>query len=317
MAGNASESEKYLKHCLTVDPLSQETRFFNAYFNYMVENYADALAELSEILAENPHNVPAHSVSCYCLLKQGHFEEALHFFEKVPKESTVEEDKLGIQTLAHIHLNNKEQTKAFVEELEKRAKTIEGFRADSFLLFVYAALNQLEKVYDWVEGAIQKKSPLLLIQLNDPLLGKVKQEKRYGVYLAEVYVMPKPLKESSTKMLLEPDQIEDFSHRLQQFMQEEKPYLDPDLSLKLLASHMNIHPNKLSWLINHQFQKNFNQYINSFRIETFKALAARPENKQYSILGLAFESGFNSKTVFNTYFKKETGCSPKAWLQDL
>jgi AraC-like DNA-binding protein len=89
----------------------------------------------------------------------------------------------------------------------------------------------------------------------------------------------------------------------------------PNLSLRALAEQVEIHPNKLSWLLNEKLGKNFNEFINFYRIEYFKKLALNSENSHISLIGLAYESGFNSKTVFNTYFKKETGMTPKEYLK--
>jgi len=69
----------------------------------------------------------------------------------------------------------------------------------------------------------------------------------------------------------------------------------------------------LSWLPNEQTGKNFNTLISHYRTEYFKTLAVDPDNSHISIIGLAYESGFNSKTVFNTFFKKETGMTPKEY----
>ena len=80
---------------------------------------------------------------------------------------------------------------------------------------------------------------------------------------------------------------------------------------------LNLSPNVLSWVINDGFEKNFNEFVNQYRLEYFKKLLIDPENQHISILGLAYESGFNSKTVFNTFFKKVEGMTPKAYQKSL
>jgi len=82
-----------------------------------------------------------------------------------------------------------------------------------------------------------------------------------------------------------------------------------------LAGELDIHANQLSWLLNDGFGKNFNEFINHYRIDTFMRLAKLPENANLTIMSIAYECGFNSKTVFNTYFKKETGLTPKQFLK--
>ena len=96
---------------------------------------------------------------------------------------------------------------------------------------------------------------------------------------------------------------------------EEKCYLQESLGLKDLAEKIRLHPNKLSWLLNERIGKNFYNFVNGYRLEEFQRRAVDPENQNLSLLGLAYDSGFNSKSVFNDYFKKATGLTPKAWLR--
>ena len=98
-------------------------------------------------------------------------------------------------------------------------------------------------------------------------------------------------------------------------LSENKPYLDPELTLRALAEQIGLQANQLSWLINDQLDKNFNDLINSYRIEHFKSLTKDPSNSDITILGLAYDSGFNSKTTFNTSFKKETGQTPRQFMK--
>ena len=98
-------------------------------------------------------------------------------------------------------------------------------------------------------------------------------------------------------------------------MLEEEPYLDPNLTLRTLAEMMKIPSNHLSQLLNEGYGKNFADFVNTFRLETFKAKVADASQRHLTILALAYDSGFNSKTVFNTYFKKETGMTPKQFLK--
>ena len=99
------------------------------------------------------------------------------------------------------------------------------------------------------------------------------------------------------------------------FIETEKPYLDAQLSLGSMAENLQLHPNKLSWLINEKTGMNFNEFVNQFRLAHFKEIAVDSKNSHLTILGMAYESGFNSKTVFNTYFKKTEGTTPGNWLK--
>ena len=98
-------------------------------------------------------------------------------------------------------------------------------------------------------------------------------------------------------------------------MKKEKWFLNPSLSLQELANKVGLNGNKLSWLLNERVGQNFNEYVNSYRLERFKESALNPANSHLTLLGLAYENGFNSKTVFNAFFKRNEGMTPKEWLK--
>ncbi len=97
-------------------------------------------------------------------------------------------------------------------------------------------------------------------------------------------------------------------------MEEKKPYLHPKLSLAGLAQQLDISPNQLSQIINQEAQVNFHDFINNYRVEEF--IRKANENKNFSLLALALDSGFNSKSSFNTIFKKQKGITPSQYLSE-
>jgi AraC-like DNA-binding protein len=119
------------------------------------------------------------------------------------------------------------------------------------------------------------------------------------------------------KSSLQKEIADEIHVRLLRFMEEAKVFKQEELSLTLLARKLDVHPNNLSQVINTYEGKSFYDYINSLRIEEFKRLAMQPQNSRYTLLSLAFECGFNSKTSFNRNFKKITGQSPSAFLREL
>ncbi len=116
-----------------------------------------------------------------------------------------------------------------------------------------------------------------------------------------------------------PDEKEENSeviNRLEKYMQKNKPYVNPGLTLNELAKNIEVPSHQLSKLLNDHFGKNFFDFINSYRIQEFKKLAADPKNQHFTFLGLAYEVGFNSKTAFNRSFKKITGQTPREFLEE-
>jgi AraC-like DNA-binding protein len=103
---------------------------------------------------------------------------------------------------------------------------------------------------------------------------------------------------------------EKLIQRLTKSMENEKPYLNENLTLKELAEKLETTPNNLSQIINEKFSKNFYEFINGYRINEVKSLLSNPKYSHYSMLGIAFECGFNSKSTFNSVFKQFTGKTP-------
>ncbi len=101
------------------------------------------------------------------------------------------------------------------------------------------------------------------------------------------------------------------------FMTEKKPYLDPELTLTSLARDVGISRTQLSQLINEGIGDNFYDFVNKFRVEEVKMLLADPGMNNYSLLGIALEAGFKSKSTFNFIFKRFTGLTPSAYKKNL
>lgn len=109
----------------------------------------------------------------------------------------------------------------------------------------------------------------------------------------------------------------DQIHRdLEHLMQTERLYRMPGLSLPQLAKQLDVHPNSLSQVINRKEKRNFFDYVNSLRVAEFKNRLASGDIKTYTLLSLAHDCGFNSKTSFNRNFKSITGLSPSEYLEE-
>lgn len=94
------------------------------------------------------------------------------------------------------------------------------------------------------------------------------------------------------------------------YMQNEKPFLDSELSLNSLSKAMGMNRNELSQLINSAAGENFYDFVNQYRVEEVQQLMADPQKEKYSLFGIALEAGFKSKSGFNLIFKRFTGTTP-------
>ncbi|MFQ3213328.1 MAG: AraC-like DNA-binding protein [Marivirga sp.] len=107
-----------------------------------------------------------------------------------------------------------------------------------------------------------------------------------------------------------------LGEKLKILMKEERLYLQPDLTLHELAQHLSCNSSQLSASINLVFKQNFNDFINSLRIEEFIRLNRTDSYKHFTLLAIALDSGFNSKATFNRAFKKLKSCSPKIFFSE-
>jgi AraC-like DNA-binding protein len=109
-------------------------------------------------------------------------------------------------------------------------------------------------------------------------------------------------------------ELDTLDHELISLMENEKPFLEPDLNLLELAEKVNLSRNQLSYIINQNHQKNFNEFVNSYRVEEVKRLMFDPANKNLKLISIAYDSGFNSKASFNRIFKQMTNMTPSQFF---
>ena len=115
---------------------------------------------------------------------------------------------------------------------------------------------------------------------------------------------------------LQKNDVDIYYSSLIQLMDSEKLFLDSRLSIKTVADKLGISVNHLSQVINQQSGKNFFKFINEYRVEGAKKLLLDQSNKKYTILAIAYDCGFNSKSSFNTIFKQYTGKTPSDFMEN-
>jgi len=98
-------------------------------------------------------------------------------------------------------------------------------------------------------------------------------------------------------------------------MNREKPFLNSNLTLNQLSDILSVTPHNLSEVINTRLKQNFFDFINTYRIEQVKTDLKNPDKMHLKVLAIAYDAGFNSKTAFNTIFKKTTGKTPSQYRQ--
>jgi AraC-like DNA-binding protein len=176
----------------------------------------------------------------------------------------------------------------------------------SFLVSLFAIIHLDVTQWTW-------KSVGIILSLSIFALGYK------GILQKEILFVEFPLETERHPSILtteqKPDQM--LIQRLQQYMENEKPYLDPELSLSGLAKAMGLNRNQLSQLINTGIGENFYDFINKYRVEEVKRLMIDPAKQNYNLLGIALEAGFKSKSTFNLIFKRFTGLTPSEYKKNI
>ncbi len=117
-----------------------------------------------------------------------------------------------------------------------------------------------------------------------------------------------------TTAISEDPMAKEINNKLLEFIEKEKPYLNPELSLQELADKLEVKRHTLSSVINQKHNKNFYEFINQYRIEEVKSMLTNPENKHLKLISLAYDAGFNSKASFNRIFKQMTNMTPSQFI---
>ncbi|MBX7151034.1 AraC family transcriptional regulator [bacterium] len=138
----------------------------------------------------------------------------------------------------------------------------------------------------------------------------------YGLKQPELFHFPSEKKKYESSSLTS-DQSQNYLNRILELMENEKLYCDPELSLNTLAEKISIPDRYVSQIINEQRNQNFFDFINNYRINEAKKLLISDAHQHLTILAIAFDCGFNSKSAFNAAFKKYTGLTPSAYKKSL
>jgi AraC-like DNA-binding protein len=125
----------------------------------------------------------------------------------------------------------------------------------------------------------------------------------------------KPISEKY--QLLSESEASELQENLSEILQNEKPYLDENLALSELSERLGITDKKLSELLNKHMQTNFYELINFYRVESVKDKMVNPYYENLTLLAMAYDSGFKSKSGFNRAFKAQTGMTPSQYKKSI
>lgn len=315
--GKLESAQNYLDKALQLDPFSAMNHHYKGFLLYLQEKYNEAIPHLQKALELNPDLPFPPLYIGECLLLTDKPNQAIEYYSNLKGVPVSDLTQLGGLALCYAKINDTEKCYAKIAELETYLQSNHIDKAFNFLILVNVLLGNYDKALDLVEQAFENHLPLVLLLNPEPIIKPIKNDKRFKSIMLKA--IPDNLnykqKKKYKQALLDTDEIKKYSKDLEQIMLDYKLYLNPDLSLKDLASYLELPANYVSQILNLGFQKNFSEYVNTYRINEFKERILLEENKGLTIMAVAYDSGFNSKTVFNTFFKKIEGITPNAYLK--
>jgi AraC-like DNA-binding protein len=195
----------------------------------------------------------------------------------------------------------------------------------ALLFFIIGFWVELSYWDDWIQRAI-----VAVIIYYISFAGYVQAQPRHLVFNENTVKIPKMDKNSlepfispienepkeivKTENKMDNLELEKWQSKIEKAMATEKLYLNPELTLSELSEKLESHNSLISNVINTQFQKNFNDFVNEYRVTLFKEKIKDPKLQHLTLLAIAFDCGFNSKSTFNRAVKKVTGEMPSAFL---
>lgn len=313
--GKLDAAMRYIDKALELAPFSSINVHYKGFLYYIMEQYDVALPYFKRSLklqAELPF--PIVNIGA-CHLLSGRHKEGFDYFNNLPEDHSGFLDKLGGTTLAYAFMGHTRKAAEGISKLKGFLQTPSAGNALNFLVLCHTQLNELDTALDYVQQGIENHMPMVLLLPTEPLAKPLHELPLFKKSIASI-IGNSHLSEAvsrTKKLFFTEKELIRYKKRLEDLMSEEELFLDAELSLRLLAQYLNLTPNQMSQLLNEGFGQNFAHYINTYRLEDFKTRLQDGAAHQSTLLSLAYDSGFNSKTVFNTFFKKKEGITPNAY----
>jgi AraC-like DNA-binding protein len=194
-------------------------------------------------------------------------------------------------------------------------KLVYSFGTVWTILMVVASIHHVFHLFSWIfctDGITLSLSAFII------LIGYfgLRQVEIFSEKDTNRFITVDKVKKYGGSSLKESDAVQ-YVEKLKNYMDAEKPFLNPNLNLPQLAKDLEMPSYQLSQVLNKNIELNFFDFINSYRVEETKAKMADSKYDNLSLLGIAFESGFNTKSAFNRVFKKITGLTPSEYKRQL
>jgi adenylate cyclase len=320
--GNINEAFEFLYNAQRLNPYDEVTEYCIG-FLYALINENEKAMELVNKSFNTLSLWDAHfflSVETLCKLHR--FDESWRIIEEKEIIESFSYLIPYIKSLYHSLKGNHSQAITEIElleyELQKNPQT--GMPFYYYLSKIYLNLGEKQKALDYFEQGIQFRASPLLFAKIDSAFDPIRDTPQFQKALMSLNFVVKEHHQPKTRYkrtAFSKQQAKEIEKRLTALMETNKPFLNPRLSSPDLAEMIDITTNQLSQFLNEHLNKNFYDFVNSFRLKEFQQLCKNQGYSHLSILGLAYECGFNSKTTFNAFFKRALGVTPSEYYKNI
>ena len=320
--GKFEEALDYLFQCQRLNPLSEQINYFIGTVYAFMQEWERAIEYYDKNIKVNPRFHSQYRSKICALCNSNKFDEAWIELQNFP-EGIIPYRDYAVRSIKGYYyackgeVEKAEEIAVFLEKslLSDENKDTYG---SLFLAYISLKLNDHDKALELLESGISKRSLYFLFILVDPPWLSVKDDPRYKAAakriapLTTIDESPKKYKKSG----LTEKQSQEIVVKLNKEIKQQTLFLNPHLTMSDLAEAIDLSTNIVSQALNENLGKNFYEYINSFRLENFIKLFKDPKYKQFTMLAVAYDSGFNSKSTFNAFFKKRMGKSPRDYFKN-
>ncbi|MDL2240883.1 helix-turn-helix domain-containing protein [Bacteroidales bacterium OttesenSCG-928-K22] len=281
---------------------------------YLQGKYDEAIAMLDKAIEANPNGIEEENLKLMALIEQGKAKEAIDLYVKVIyKFDSIHEmnysaqlDSIRTQYEVDKHIAEKEKTRNFL------------FTAIAFCILLIGGLIAVSILYRQKQLAYRN-----LVRISQEWAGVIEVDKPEENVNDEDKNIPQDnfidaITENDSINETTPDSTDStIMELIEELMKEKKLYNNPDLTINTLSTELGISKRYISIAINKCTGKNFNNYINEYRIKEAIRIMSEPGSKKYTIDSIAYDTGFNDRQTFHRIFKQNTGITPALFRANL
>jgi adenylate cyclase len=323
LAGSYKIAIGRIKKARKIDPLTPTNIYYHAALLLRAGKYEQSLVKINALLELVPHHTNSYCMKGMILTRLKKYEEAVEHYKKVPSTPDKNEIYYSGIGIAYATQGNHKEAKKYLAKVKLDEQNFNVAAEENAKVIINIYLGNLDLAFERVEQDIKANKYYLNFYTENPAFNLLKDDPRYEIF-DQVFKTKgvnhqneKPSQSKYQRSGLSEERINLINDKLMELMVNEKPFVDSSISLKSLSEGLDESANYISQVINDRHEVNFNDFINSYRIDEMKRLIEIPANSNFTLVALSYDAGFNSKSTFNAAFQKLKGQSPKAYFKNL